>query len=393
VTNVELIVRNELDRMIPRTHTAPDWSDVVRRTRKRRMPSRRLVLAAAFVAAAILAAVGYAVVRYVIVGTPAPRAVKDRLRVIDALNGGELIPKKHRSLGVEAEKTRAGAVLQASTGPVYLWVAPTKRGGHCEFLQIVGTELPDGRPNLSGGCSSTEPRRRVEIGNSATRVHGKLLGLVSGRAAPPARSVRIRFGSGVRRNFSVSAAGFVLGEVKPRDPIREITALDGSGRVVSHELRTLRLSGRHSFPRIKPTGPAHTVAVIHTVRTHRPIVLRLWPGPNGTRGTTLMTPGGTERGCCGRPPEPNELSISPDQIGSASSHGMLILWGSVGSKIETVELRFEDGTRIELPIREGFVLYQIRPANFVHGRRPIELVGRDRAGHVVTKRRLGPYAG
>lgn len=393
MTDVELIVRNELERMIPRTPTGPDWSDVVRRTRKRRMPSRPLVLAAAFVLAAILAAVGYAVVRYVIVGTPAPRAVKDRLRVIDALNKGELIPKKHRSLGVEAEKTRAGAVLQASTGPVYLWVAPTKRGGHCEFLQIVGAELPDGRPNLTGGCSSTEPRRRVEIGNSAMSVRGKLLGLVFGRAAPPARSVRIRFGSGVRRSFSVSTAGFVLGEVKPRDPIREITVLDGSGHVVSHQLRRLPPVGRRSFPRIKPTGPAHTVAVIHTVRTHRPIVLRVWPAPNGARGTTLITPGGTERGCCGRPPEQSELSISPDQIGSASSHGMLILWGSVGSRIETVELRFEGGTRIDLPIHEGFVLYQIKPANFVSGRRPIELIGRDRSGHVVTTRRLGPYAG
>jgi hypothetical protein len=390
VTDVELIVRNELDRMLPRTRSAPDWSDVVRRTRKRRMPSRPLVLAAAFVAAAILAAVGYAVVRYVIVGSPAPQSVKDRLTLLDTVKG-ELIPKVHRSKGIEVEKTRAAAVIQASTGPVYLWVAPTKSGGYCRFVQVVGTELRDGSPNLSGGCTSS--KERVDIGADGSRVHGKLLELVVGHVAAPARRVRIRFASGAEHTFTLSPGGFLLAEVEPVDRIREITVLDGSGTVLSHQMRRLPPLGPHSFPRIKPTGPAHTVAVIHTVRTHRPIVLRVAPGPSGTRCTWLITPGGTGRGCGGRPPEPGEMSIAPDQIGSARTHGMLILWGSVGSKIETVELRFEGGTRIDLPIHEGFVLYQIRPANFVRGRRPIELVGRDRAGHVLTKRRLGPYAG
>ena len=68
VTDIELIVHSELDRMIPRTQTVPDWSDVVRRARGRRAPSRALVLAAAFAVAAILTAVGYAVVRDVVIG-------------------------------------------------------------------------------------------------------------------------------------------------------------------------------------------------------------------------------------------------------------------------------------------------------------------------------------
>ena len=71
---------------------------------------------------------------------------------------------------------------------------------------------------------------------------------------------------------------------------------------------------------------------------------------------------------------------------------MLLYWGAVGSKIKAVELRFENGAHVRLPIREGFVLYQVRPTNFVSGRRPIKLIARDQAGRIVSTRRLGPYA-
>jgi hypothetical protein len=392
VIDVEPIIQSELDRMIPRTLSVPDWSDVVRRVatqapRVRRMLSRPLVLFAALAAAAILTAVGYAVVKYVIVGSPAPQAVKDRLTLLDTVKG-ELIPKVHRGSGVEVDKTRAAAVIQASTGPVYLWVAPTRSGGYCRFVQIVGIESRDGGPNLSGGCTS--PKQKVDVDISGSRVRERWLRLVVGHAAAPARTVRIRFASGARHSFTLSRNGFLLAEVKAQDPIREITVLSASGRVLSTQ-RSLPAAGRHAFP--EPTGPAHTVAVIRTVRTHRPIVLRVAPSAHGTRCTILITPGGTSRGCGGRPPETREMSISTEQIGSARSHGMLLFWGSVGSGIETVELRFEDGTRVALPIHEGFVLYQVKPANFVSGRRPIELVGRDRSRHIVATRRLGPYAG
>jgi len=391
VTDVELIIQKELDRMIPRTQTAPDWSDIVRRAAspaprfRRPVLSRPLVLFAAIAAAAILTAVGYAVVKYVVVGSPAPQAVKDRLTLLDTVKG-ELIPKVHRGSGIEVEKTRAAAVIQASTGPVYLWVAPTKQGGYCRFVQIVGTETRDGRPNLGGGCTS--PKQRVDISVSGSRVHGKWLGLVVGHATAPAQRVRVRFADGARRSFDLSRDGFLLVEVK--DPVRQITVLTGTGQVLS-DRRSLPATGRHSFP--KQAGPAHTVAVIHTVHTGRPITLRVWRATNGDRCTTLITPGGTGRSCGGRPPKPDEMAVAPEQIGSARSHGMLLYWGSVGSRIEAVELRFEDGGRVALPIHEGFVLYQVKPSNFVSGRRPIELVARDGSGKVVATRRLGPYAG
>jgi hypothetical protein len=70
---------------------------------------------------------------------------------------------------------------------------------------------------------------------------------------------------------------------------------------------------------------------------------------------------------------------------------MLLLWGAVGSRIRTVELRFEDKTRVPLRIQNRYTLYQVNPRNLVHGHRPVELIGRDNSGRVVTTQRIGPY--
>jgi hypothetical protein len=70
---------------------------------------------------------------------------------------------------------------------------------------------------------------------------------------------------------------------------------------------------------------------------------------------------------------------------------MLLLWGEVGSEIEKLELRFEDGRVERLPLVEQFTLYQVDPADFVVGRRPIALVGRNSDGTIVGERKLGPW--
>jgi hypothetical protein len=151
---------------------------------------------------------------------------------------------------------------------------------------------------------------------------------------------------------------------------------------VSHKSRP------RPFPR--PIGPARTVAAIRTLRTHRLIVLQVWPGPTG-RGTTLITPGGISRSCCGEPPKPTELSVHPEQIGTLPRPGMLLLWGAVGARIRTVQLRFEDKTQQSVPIHNRFTLYQVSPGNLIRGHRPVELIGRNRSGLIVTTQRIGPF--
>jgi hypothetical protein len=349
---------------------------------------RPVALAGAVAIAAIVAAAAYAVVRYVIVGSPAPPSVTASEKLLNTVKG-ELIPRVHPGPGIEIAKTKAAAVLKASTGPVYLWVAPTKNGGYCEFLQIAGVPtLPDGRANLSGSCTNP-PIPKISIGIQATRVHdGRLLGLVVGYAAPPARRVRVRLASGSTHTFTLSASGFLLAEVDPSDQVRAIAALNKRGIVVARE----DLSGLppRQFP--TPTGPARTLATIRLLGSHRAVVLRVWPSQGGIQCTTLLTPGGTSKGCPRRKARPDQIAVAPTQIGAAP-HGFLLLWGAVGAKIKTLHLIFQDGTRVRLPIHDGYVLYQVNPRNFVPGHRPIKLIGSDSTGHAIAiaTRQLGPW--
>ena len=72
--DVEPIVRSELELMIPRTKTAPEWAQVVRRADRggspRRILLRPAVLATALIGGAVIAAGAYGVVQ--LVGTDHP---------------------------------------------------------------------------------------------------------------------------------------------------------------------------------------------------------------------------------------------------------------------------------------------------------------------------------
>jgi hypothetical protein len=132
------------------------------------------------------------------------------------------------------------------------------------------------------------------------------------------------------------------------------------------------------------------VASIRTLRTHRMIVLRVWPASTG-RGVTLRTPGGVSRGCCGRPPKRTEISVHPEQIGRLPRPGILLLWGGIGANIKTLQLRFEDKTHVPVPIQNHYSLYQVNPHNVIPGHRPVELIGRDDTGRVVATQRVEPF--
>ena len=369
-----------------------DWLDVVSRARvapdsqpkserRRRTVRRPLALAAALAIAAILAAASYAVVRYVIVGSPAPPAVKASEQLLSQVKG-ELIPKAHSGTGIEVARTKAAAAINASTGPVYLWVAPTRKGGYCAFLQVVGTELPDGRPNLSGGCSNTQGSK-LDVSMNGISVHGRMLTLLLVHAAFPARTVVIGLRSGAQRTLTLSPSQFLIAEVRASDPVRTVSTRDSTGHPLAQKLML-------SIPaQPKPIGSFHAVAGIRTIGAGKPLVLYVAPATQGARCASFAAGGGAG-GICSKPPHPNQIDVSPNQRGAAP-HGMLLLWGSVGRLITRLELRFEDGTTIPIGLHHGWALYQVNPRNFARGHRPAALIGRNQSGHIVNTRRLGPY--
>lgn len=315
---------------------------------------------------------------------------------------GELIPTARLGPGIRADETKLAAFLDASTGPVYLWVAPSDRGD-CLFKQIVGTEQPDGSPNLGGGCSGgTTP---INWTVSATRVRdGRLVALLSGSVAEAV--VRLELLS-EGKTVSVPLQGhYFLVELpgggdrpNPEIPTLELVAYDEAGKELARQESRAQLnpSGRGSGPpqRPQPIDLNGRVPLIEikTRRTGRPIQLYVIENTaerDGQRCRVLVSPGGTGSGCGGRSPKPTEVSVHPNQIGSAP-RGMFLLWGEVGSEIAQLELRFEDGRVERLPLAKQFALYQVDSADFIAGRRPLVLIGRDASGKVVGERKLGPW--
>jgi hypothetical protein len=358
-------------------------------------PRRRLLLLAV---AAVLVVVGagtaYALARDFLVGDPAPPEVKEQAAALNEVKG-ELIPRLRSGPRIRVEETRLAAVLEASTGPVYLWVAPNERSDDCLFMQIVGTELPDGRPNLGGGCSGGSGKA-IDWSFRATRVRdGRLVVLLSGTVGDDVAGLELTSDGETRR---IPLQGrFFLVELSgggdrpiPQIPSIELVAYDASGRELARE------KGRPSFLRraFNPPQPPDLtqqkpLLEILTRKTGKPIKLYVFER-KGERCRVLVSPRGTGSDCGGPRPAPRDIWVAPNQIGAAPK-GMLLLWGEVGSEIERLELRFEDGRVEPLPLVQRFTLYQVAPEDFAAGRRPIVLVGRDGDGEVVGERKLGPW--
>jgi hypothetical protein len=354
--------------------------------RRRRL--RPVIAIAAFVAAAALVTGAYALYQSVIVGSPAPASVKHRVQLEGEVKG-ELIPQAHRNPGIEIDKTKAAAAITTSVGPVYLWVAPDKRGDSCSWLQIVAIDLPGGRPNLSGGCS--RGGSSFYVGIHYIRVKNRPFALLQGRVGTKgAKTIEVQFANGSSHTYPITD-DYVLAETDPNNAVKTLIVRDANRRVLAQRHESNPLSplqqAQQMRQRFHPTGPWHTVATLRTIGKHRLLTEKTGPGSNGKVCHELVTPSGTSMGC-GLPIGPTDLEIGPTQIGAAP-HGWFLLDGPVGREIHSLELRFEDGTQVAIPIHHGFILYQVNPRNFVSGHRPTKLIARDAAGRIVKTRRFG----
>ncbi len=366
--------------------------------RRRKRRPRLAVVLAAFVLLIALGGTAYGLAREYLLGDPAPDPVKEQAAMLNEVKG-ELIPTARVGPGIRVDETKLAAFLDASTGPVYLWVAPAERGGLCLFTQIVGTEQPDGRPNLSGGCGLGG--RPIDWSISATRVRdGRLLALLSGSVTDKVEKLEL---TSEGRTVNVPLQGrFFLFELSgggerpsPEIPVIELVAYDGAGQELARQMSRPEFNergrGRGPVERPRPLDLSGQTPLIEikTRRTGKPIQLYVFER-DGERCRALVSPGGTGSGCGGRAVKPTEVSVHPNQIGTAP-RGMLLLWGEVGSKIAQLELRFEDGRVEQLSLVQQFALYQVDSDDFVPGRRPLVLVGRNQEGKIVGERKLGPW--
>ena len=342
--------------------------------------------------ALLFAAAAYAVAHEFLVGDPAPLSVQSEAARLGERRGELLFELRTSEPAAVAEETRLGAVIEASTGRVYLWVAPSVDGGTCTFLHVVGTEQPDARPNLNGGCGTAQ--RPIDAGVSGTRVRdGSWLSLLSGSVGE--RVERLELEIAGRRDEVALQGRFFLHELAVADdepsPALTLIAYDRNGRELGRQ--THRGSRRlevflERFRELSARIDAGARPIFETRTRARGKRVALYVFEIDGRTCKVLVVGGTKSGgCASAAPAPREILVDAGQIGSAPN-GIVLLHGRVGEAIERLELHFEDGRVERLRLAGRWTVYQVDEADYAGGRRPAKIVGKDSDGEVVAEKKF-----
>ena len=337
---------------------------------------RRYAIALAFAGAAVLAGAAYGIVRELIVGEPAPEEVTQQLARFG--QEADLIPYK-RPDAPETRNLRVAAVLESSAGRAYLFGAPE---GNCAWTWIEGDLGYQGRLNLGGVCGTGE---ETFWAFGRQRFRDRDVRLLSGRAGPGVARVAVRIGEAT---VNVPLAGRWFFAEFAKDPTALLT-YGAAGRLVrEYEVDLHRPAGAQPVPQLHQVGKAREVLRINARGGTEVIVLEVARASDGGNCMIVRsdtTP--TNRGCAVPTPEPREIAVAPMQFGGAPT-GVQLLVGPVGAEIATLTVGFEDGRMEEMPIEDGWVLYEVARRDYAVGRRPVELVGRDSSGKEIASKRL-----
>jgi hypothetical protein len=349
--------------------------------RERRLSRRALVLLA-FVAAAILAGTAYAVVHELIVGSPAPLEVREQPARFG--HSAELIPVPHPD-DPRLDEARVAAVLDSSVGTVYLFSSPDARG-LCGSTWIEGDRGYQGRLNMSGVCGFSD-QSFFSFGSQEYR--GKSVRFFSGHARDGVARVALRFGS---QTVDVPLAdGWFLAEFGKQPD--EFLSYDGEGRVLErHQFASPNLPPRAHF--VRPphqVTQAREIAHLTTEDGSEQITLFAARASDGGYCQIVRSDQRPSNGGCSNPqPQPGEIGVDAMNFGGAPG-GVLLLVGRVGSEISTLELNYQDGRTVTVPLNDGWALYEVVRADYAEGRRPQVLIGRDASGNEIASKRL-PWA-
>jgi hypothetical protein len=215
MSEVEHVIRRELERLAPANEIPKsDW-DAVRRKARRRSPQRRLAVALVFVVAAVVAPTFAlsASVRDLLGfgGPPHPDYSRARLAVSAVIPGGRV---------------------------ARVWVAPSKEGGECEFVTFdpAGSRPPQTR--MTGGGACTLGKTQLDGRLTWSFSHGRhQTPIIHGRVgAKHAARVDLRWHGGSQRlayahGFFVAAAP-ALNEPPFRLLPYDVVVLDAAGRAI-----------------------------------------------------------------------------------------------------------------------------------------------------------------
>lgn len=349
----------------------------LREAMERRRARRRYALVLAVLLGLVLLASGaYGIARALRVGEPAPPEVRRQLARFG--HEAELIPIP-QSPQLDARHARVAATLDSSVGRVDLFAVPSGSAQACGWTWIEANRTYDGRPDMSGVCGYAQ--RESFFAVEHTLVGSRKVVLFEGHAAAKVERVALRIRG---QELSVPLVGrWFLAELGGNPS--EFVSYDSGGRVLERHRLPTTPPRVHPRTRTHRVGPKRTVLTIRSRDTQRLVTLALARSSAG--GECLYVRSGKARSeGCGSYGS-GAISVSPMQLGGAPG-GIQLLVGPVARKIVRLDVRYEDGRVVRMPLREGWTLYEVVRADYAKGRRPAVVVGRDRSGKVVATTRL-----
>jgi hypothetical protein len=345
--------------------------------RARQRARRRYAFIAAFVGAAILAGAAYGIVHELIVGDPAPAEVTEQLARFG--QEADLIPYK-RPDAPETKGLQVVAVLKSSVGRVYLF---GDADGNCAHTWIEGNRGYQGRLNMSGVCG---PPTETYWAFGQQQFRERIVRLLSGRVGPDVARVAVRLDGAL---VTVPLADRWFFAEFAKDPTAVVT-YDAAGQVVREfEIRFSMPGPVRPVARPHQVGEAQELLRINARGGRETVTLEVARASDGGNCMIVRsdkTP--TNRGCSVPTPAPREIGVVGMQFGGGAPDGIQLLVGPVGTEIAALRVAYEDGRQVEIPLNEQWALYEVVPADYVEGRRPVEMTGLDGSGRVIATERL-----
>lgn len=200
--------------------------------------------------------------------------------------------------------------------------------------------------------------------------------LLHGRVGDGVESVEIQLG-GEDPVTIEPVAGFFLRELAEDDELIAVVARGAGGAELDR--RSMRTRFRRDLPRT--TGRYRTVIELGTSEGF-PMTLAVAPGTNGSICTETRYRGARAGGCNQPPPATDAINVGRSLWNEDEDRATAVrlLQGSVGRRIERLEVWYEDGAA-RIPIVEQYVLFEL-PGDRV----PKLLVGLDAKGRIVARR-------
>lgn len=363
-----------------------DWNDVRRRSRRSVRRRRGGEVAAALVAAAIAVASAYALGHPVV---DFGKAERGSLKQINEFGSMQVGAPRGMAPGVLPREARRITAVRIDGKVHVLYVAPTKQGGFCADWSDFG-----------GGCRANRHDRfaaKLDAGG-AIGPHG--LTVLQGsffQSGGDRLTMSFKGGRTADVPFTwVTApidAGFYLYRVPDAHrhaatrPV-SLALYDRDGNLLDREpiISGGPLVGPvvhvKGFPPLMlPRGGIWAQAKqLFDLRAPNGARVGLWAMPKRGGGECFVTNTGSG---CGSPAS-RTVGAPLIQLGFNGPR----LCCTVAPRIGRIEARFQDGARVSLYPKEGYLVWPIPSERYALGHRLVALVGYDAAGRVIAHGRV-----